>query len=319
MSSEDPTLADSAHSASLAPIRGLPTIGPADQGTRAWTPPARLADPARWAGFRIAKDVTVEHLVRVTRSTISFRALSARHARSVFVKIARRSSRRGESQAARFFEESVLLSRLKLLGVPEFLGAGLSVRHPYLMTSWAVGVPLSQTGEIDADLASWPAGAGVAQRLTLVANLARLVSACHEHGVYHRDVKPANLIVDPVNLDVSLVDWGIAFCPSLTPGAVPRGARTPLFSSPERNDGCAGQGAEDDAYGVGLVALQLLLGYPIRQLRAAPQRLIYWRLSTGGVPSAAAEEIVSLVSTAPSRRLAALRAVAAAQPDKCIR
>ena len=53
-------------------------------------------------------------------------------------------------------------------------------------------------------------GLPVAEVLSIGARLARTLGAIHAAGVIHKDVKPANIIVDPSSGDVWLIDFGIS-------------------------------------------------------------------------------------------------------------
>jgi casein kinase II subunit alpha len=33
---------------------------------------------------------------------------------------------------------------------------------------------------------------------------------CHSRGIMHRDVKPSNVIIDPVTKFIKLIDWGLS-------------------------------------------------------------------------------------------------------------
>jgi serine/threonine protein kinase len=49
------------------------------------------------------------------------------------------------------------------------------------------------------------------EMLPLARQLALALRYCHEHGVAHRDVKPDNVRVDPLNQHVTLIDFGLAY------------------------------------------------------------------------------------------------------------
>jgi len=104
---------------------------------------------------------------------------------------------------------------------------------------------------------SGPVDVRVAQ--TLVCQVARALDYAHEEGVVHRDVKPANIMVDRRGTAV-VTDFGIAKAaesPDLTlTGSI---LGTPAYISPEQ---CLGQHATaaSDQYSLGVVAYQMLAG-----------------------------------------------------------
>jgi PAS domain S-box-containing protein len=63
-------------------------------------------------------------------------------------------------------------------------------------------VPLAQS--------SLPGKADLRAFLTLALNLAQAVQRVHGHHVIHKDINPANLLVDPATLAVQLIDFGLS-------------------------------------------------------------------------------------------------------------
>jgi len=102
-----------------------------------------------------------------------------------------------------------------------------------------------------------PLDLGVAR--LLVCQIARALDYAHEHGVVHRDVKPANVIIDRRGTAV-VADFGIAKAaesPDLTLTGVVIG--TPAYISPEQVLGSPATPASDQ-YSLGVVAYQMLAG-----------------------------------------------------------
>jgi len=99
---------------------------------------------------------------------------------------------------------------------------------------------------------------------TLLAEVADVLAAVHARGVIHRDLKPDNLILTPVDRDFPLrvIDWGVArlgpmgrlTLDGLTPG-------TPIYMSPEQATG-KNIGAPCDVYALGVIAYEALTGRP---------------------------------------------------------
>lgn len=95
--------------------------------------------------------------------------------------------------------------------------------------------------------------------LIVLRAAARALAHAHEHGIVHRDIKGANILIDR-DARVVVSDFGIARAvesSTLTATGVMIG--TPHFMSPEQ---CAGKpvGPQSDQYSLGIVAYQLLTG-----------------------------------------------------------
>jgi len=93
-------------------------------------------------------------------------------------------------------------------GVPRVLehnmnSAGQRGTPLYVITEWVEGMTLSRY------VSGKPRPIEEALRLT--RELASILSRCHSVKVYHRDIKPDNVIVDPDLAGLTLVDFGIAW------------------------------------------------------------------------------------------------------------
>jgi serine/threonine-protein kinase len=102
----------------------------------------------------------------------------------------------------------------------------------------------------------------------VLEDVASALDYAHEHGVVHRDVKPANVLLDESGR-AKLADLGIATAAEVTKvtrtGSV---LGTAAYMAPERLDGHAG-GPAADVYGLATMAYEMLTGHKARQGRSA--------------------------------------------------
>lgn len=149
---------------------------------------------------------------------------------------------------------------------------GTRIEHPHVLT------PVGWVGEDDAVLFTMPLmrGGSVAglvgdwgplPRAWVVVLLDQLLSGLevvHAAGVVHRDVKPANLLLEPTGArlpHLRLGDFGISTTPDqprLTTGAVQLG--TPGYLAPEQLAGAPTAPAQD-LYAAATVGVELLVGH----------------------------------------------------------
>src|SRR4051794_27135432 len=99
-----------------------------------------------------------------------------------------------------------------------------------------------------------------ARAIEVLCGIAAGLDHAHEHGVVHRDVKPANVLIADRDDTVKLTDLGIATAAErthITRSGVVLG--TAAYMAPERLDGQAG-GPPVDVYATAAVAFEMLSG-----------------------------------------------------------
>jgi serine/threonine protein kinase len=155
----------------------------------------------------------------------------------------------------------------------------LRIRHPHVLTpsGWAaddhrvvLGMDLVRGGSLD-DLLKETGPLPSSYVALLLDQLLQALSAVHAAGVVHRDVKPANLLLEPTEGGapfLRLGDFGVAVPVEdvrLTRG--PAVVGTDGYLAPEQVAGAAPD-PRHDLYAAGVVATQLLVGGPPRPGRA---------------------------------------------------
>ncbi len=127
---------------------------------------------------------------------------------------------------------------------------------PYLVLKYVEGVSLANVLVEKGKIA-------VPEAVRMVANLLDALHYCHERGVYHRDVKPENLVLAPDG-HLKILDFGIALMEG-SPRVTWRGFSglmgTPEYMAPEQIKGERGA-AKSDVYAVGCLLYNLLSGSP---------------------------------------------------------
>ena len=121
------------------------------------------------------------------------------------------------------------------------------VRHPHVVTifalEWCEGRPVLVMELVDGTpLLAWVAAQRprLARVLDVIARIGDGLDALHAAGLAHRDVKPANILMDAAG-QPRLVDLGLAaFC-----GADVRAGGTPSYAAPEQLGGAPADPAAD--------------------------------------------------------------------------
>jgi len=82
----------------------------------------------------------------------------------------------------------------------------------------------------------------------------------HEEGVFHQDIKPANILIDDRFKRALVADFGIARTVWAEYGAKPMLAGTPVYMSPEQA-ACAAVDGRTDIYSVGVMLFEMAAGF----------------------------------------------------------
>jgi len=180
--------------------------------------------------------------------------------REVAIKLLRAGDRASGPQLERFATEARAAARLRHPGVVTIHHVGRldgRANQPYLVMDLVRGEAL------DARIERGPLGGPDAARIA--RELADALAYAHGEGILHRDVKPANVLLDASTGRALLTDFGLA-----KDAAAPRGVTvvgqfmgSPGYASPEQVRGLVDElDPRTDVYGLGATLFHMLTGEP---------------------------------------------------------
>jgi serine/threonine protein kinase len=154
--------------------------------------------------------------------------------------------------------------------------------------------------------------------LIVLRSAAAALAFAHEHGIIHRDIKGANILVDR-DAKVVVSDFGIARAvESGTLTATGAMIGTPHFMSPEQ---CAGKpvGPQSDQYSLGVVAYQMLTGSVPFDGDSLPEIIQHhwftpvpdWSLMRPDTPAALTVAVLRMLEKDPAKRFASTQELVA--------
>lgn len=174
-----------------------------------------------------------------------------RDGRDVSIKIQEATPR--AEDALRFRREAALLACLRHPALPTVLACGEHEGRQWLALDYAEGRSLA---EVLAE------GALAEERIVAIArDLAGALAEVHGHGLVHRDVKPANVLITPRD-GARLIDFGLAMRlrGEEWPGEV---AGTFLYAAPEQTGLLKRQvDGRSDLYALGALLFECAAGHP---------------------------------------------------------
>lgn len=141
-----------------------------------------------------------------------------------------------------------------------------SLEHPNILAVWEYGedngspylvMPFIRNGTLKERLGATPIGQQ--QIIQYLTQMADALDYAHERGIVHRDVKPANMLVDSRGR-LFLSDFGIAKVLEGSEGLTKTGVGvgTPEYMAPEQAQGRAD--SRSDLYALGVILYQMLAG-----------------------------------------------------------
>jgi serine/threonine-protein kinase len=268
--------------------------------------PARPAEPAADGGLGRIAHYRLDLLVARGPMSELYAATDLRDGQRRAVKrLCLDGAAAGDEGAhQRFVQEAHTAARLHHPHIVQLVEAGQWEGQAYLAMEFLSGRDLTAYVR-PARLLPEPVALQVAGALALALDHA------HRLGVVHRDVKPANVVLDLPRRQIKLTDFGIARALDAEGTRSGLVVGTPTYMAPERLAG-ATAGATADFYALGAVLFELLTGRPphvgdtlgelLRSIAAHPAPSL--RSLRPELPPALDELVAALLERDPRRRLA---------------
>ena len=196
-----------------------------------------------------------EHPERIARGGMGeiYRAEDSHLARTVAVKVLSERYADNEATRGRFTREGLAAARLsKAPSTITIFDVGEHEGRPYIVMEYLAGGSL-------ADRLTREGAQPLGRALDWLGQTAAALDAAHASGIVHRDVKPANLLLDDDDR-VKVADFGVASAADLASfteaGTV---VGTAGYLAPEQARGETATPASD-RYALAVVAFELLTG-----------------------------------------------------------
>jgi tetratricopeptide (TPR) repeat protein len=151
----------------------------------------------------------------------------------------------------RFLREARLAARLQHPNIVTVYDVGEHEGQPFIAMEY---IP----GETFAELIARRASLPLTRKLAMMTEVCGGLAYAHKHGIVHRDVKPANLMVSRDSNLVKILDFGIARGAESTLTQVGMLMGTPNYMSPEQVQGAIVD-HRSDIFAVGAVLHELLV------------------------------------------------------------
>ena len=190
---------------------------------------------------------------------VVYRARQTRLARSVALKVIAEKDARDQEFRARFLRESRLAAAIDHPNIVPIFDAGQIDDRPYIAMQWVDGETLHE-------MIKRPRAMPIDRAASIIVQVAGALDVANARGLLHRDVKPANILVQRLgDRDCAyLTDFGISKvmdddAPRLT--WTGRAVGTPGYQAPEQIRGESGD-QRSDVYALGCVLFEALAGQP---------------------------------------------------------
>lgn len=172
--------------------------------------------------------------------------------RNVALKVARWDAFESTDDIARFRTEAQNAARITHPGVVTIYSVDLDHDPPFIVEEYVEGKDLK------ALLKEEPPS--LVNSVKLVANLAETISHAHQQGIYHRDLKPGNILI-AADGRARIVDFGLALQEDERHQSRWERCGTPLYMSPEQVRGESHRlDGRSDIWSLGAILYELVVG-----------------------------------------------------------
>ena len=200
---------------------------------------------------RIGQYEIIEEISRSSITTV-YKAYQRALERFVLLKQLHPHLTQEKDIVKRFEREAKAAARIKHEHIVDVFDFGQWDHHYYIAMEFVEGVSLKAIVDRDGPLPTEIAAAVLRDTLTAL-------SYAHSKGVFHRDMKPANILISSEGV-VKITDFGLAIMsdyPSIT--AQDGIVGTPAYMSPEQANGDDIDG-RSDIFSLGLTFYEMLAG-----------------------------------------------------------